>query len=146
MWFCAYKWTKDQTVTAKADIHHLIVQRWWSGDEECCHTLSSELHLSPPPGLGESGFSTDASKQGKCDHTLTDALVSNWMEKITVTFQKMVHLIRVWKGAVLNDESHQYLPSLQLQVTVMRHRTDNLDHTLFNLRVKKTQVIKFFRN
>lgn len=45
----------------------------------------------------------------------------------------MVHLIRVREGAVLNDESHQQLPSIQLQVTMMRHGADNLDHALFHL-------------
>lgn len=49
----------------RAGIRRLIVQRWWSGDEECCHTWPSELHLSPPPGVGGAGSATDTIKQEK---------------------------------------------------------------------------------
>lgn len=56
---------KGQTVTGKHIIHLLIVPQWWSGDEEYCHTLSSELHLSPLPGLEEYGLATDTIKERK---------------------------------------------------------------------------------
>lgn len=40
-------------------IHLLVVQQWWSGGEECCHTSTSVPRQSPPQDLWACGLAGD---------------------------------------------------------------------------------------
>lgn len=42
-------------------------------------------------------------------------------------------MVSVRQRTVLNDEAHKHVSSLQLQVAMVSHRTDNLHNSLFYL-------------
>lgn len=42
-------------------------------------------------------------------------------------------MVSVWKCTVLNDKAHENVSSLQLQVAMVSHRTDDLHNTLLYL-------------